>query len=60
MHTDSVAGGSIMLELRSIHKDYFIAKKPLHALVDINLRFNEREFVAILGHPDVGKPRFSI
>ncbi len=44
-----------MLELRSIHKDYFIAKKPLHALVDINLRFNEREFVAILGPSGCGK-----
>ncbi len=44
-----------MLELRSIHKDYFVAKKPLHALVDINLRFDEREFVAILGPSGCGK-----
>lgn len=44
-----------MLELRNIYKDYYIDKKPLHVLKDINLFFPEKGFVSLLGPSGCGK-----
>jgi putative ABC transport system permease protein len=44
-----------MLELRHIHKDYLVDKKPFSALNDINLTFPDKGFIAILGPSGCGK-----
>jgi putative ABC transport system permease protein len=44
-----------MLELIHIYKDYYIDKKPFHALKDVNLFFPKVEFCAILGPSGCGK-----
>ena len=44
-----------MLELRNIYKDYYIDKKPLHVLKDVNLSFPRHQFVSLLGPSGCGK-----
>ncbi len=44
-----------MLELRNIHKEYIVGKKPLEVLKGVTLSFQEKEFVAILGPSGCGK-----
>ena len=44
-----------MLELINVYKDYYIDKKPFHALKNINLFFPKNEFCAILGPSGCGK-----
>lgn len=44
-----------MLELRNIHKDYYIDKKPLHVLKGIDLVFPRHQFATILGPSGCGK-----
>ena len=44
-----------MLELKNIYKDYYVDKKPINALKDINLFFPISEFCAILGPSGCGK-----
>lgn len=44
-----------MLELKNICKDYYVDKKPINALKDINLFFPISEFCAILGPSGCGK-----
>jgi putative ABC transport system permease protein len=44
-----------MLELRHIHKDYLVDKKPFTALKDLNLCFEDKGFIAILGPSGCGK-----
>jgi len=44
-----------MLELRNIHKDYYVDKTPYPALKDVSLVFEDRGFVAILGPSGCGK-----
>ena len=44
-----------MLELKKIYKDYYVDKKPFHALKNINLYFPKTEFCSILGPSGSGK-----
>lgn len=44
-----------MLELRHIHKDYLVDKKPFTALKDLNLCLEDKGFIAILGPSGCGK-----
>lgn len=44
-----------MLRLKNIYKDYYVAKKPLHVLKDLNLTFPQQQFVTILGPSGCGK-----
>ena len=44
-----------MLELRHIHKDYYVDKKPYPALKDVSLSFGDVGMVAILGPSGCGK-----
>lgn len=44
-----------MLELHNIFKEYYIDKKPLPVLKDINLAFSDNGFVSILGPSGCGK-----
>lgn len=44
-----------MLQLKNIFKDYYVDKKPLKVLKDINLSFPEQQFVTILGPSGCGK-----
>ena len=44
-----------MLELKNICKDYYIDKKPFHALNNINLFFPKNQFCSILGPSGCGK-----
>lgn len=44
-----------MLQLRNIFKDYYVDKKPLKVLKDINLDFPKEQFVTILGPSGCGK-----
>ncbi|MGI6713806.1 MAG: ATP-binding cassette domain-containing protein [Bacilli bacterium] len=44
-----------MLELRNIYKDYYVDKKPLRVLKDINLSFPDKGFVSLLGPSGCGK-----
>ena len=47
-----------MIELRRLNKDFGIGETTVHALVDVNLRIREREFVAIMGASGSGKSTF--
>ncbi len=44
-----------MLQLKNIKKDYYVGGHPIPALRGINLQFNQKEFVAILGESGSGK-----
>ena len=44
-----------MLELKNIHKDYYVDKKPVTAIKDLSLAFADHGFVAILGPSGCGK-----
>lgn len=44
-----------MLDLIHIKKDYYVDKKPFHALKDLSVSFGETGFVAILGPSGCGK-----
>lgn len=44
-----------MLELKNIYKDYYIDKKPLHVLKDVNISFPRQQFVSLLGPSGCGK-----
>lgn len=48
-------GGSIMLELRNIVKDYVSSNNVTHALKGISVNFRKNEFVSILGPSGCGK-----
>lgn len=44
-----------MLELRHIHKDYYVDNEPFPALKDVSLSFPDSGFVSILGPSGCGK-----
>ena len=44
-----------MLELRQIHKDYFVDRRPVTAIKSLSLSFPKKGFVAILGPSGCGK-----
>ena len=44
-----------MLELRQIHKDYFVDRSPVTAIKSLSLSFPKKGFVAILGPSGCGK-----
>lgn len=44
-----------MLELKNIHKDYYVDKKPVTAIKNLSLAFADHGFVAILGPSGCGK-----
>lgn len=44
-----------MLELKAISKDYYVDRKPIHALVNVELYFDSHEFCSILGPSGCGK-----
>jgi len=44
-----------MLELLGVVKDYYVDKKPVRALTDINLYFPKQQFCSILGPSGCGK-----
>lgn len=44
-----------MLELFNVYKDYYVDKKPVRALTNINLYFPKQQFCSILGPSGCGK-----
>lgn len=55
MYIFIMSGEIIMLQLKNVYKDYFVDKKPLKVLKDINLTFPDKQFVTILGPSGCGK-----
>lgn len=48
-------GGTNMLQLKNIVKDYVVANNVTHALKGVSINFRRNEFVAILGPSGCGK-----
>jgi putative ABC transport system permease protein len=53
--TNKEVAEEVMLSLRDIRKDYYVDKKPFHALKGISLNFPSKGLVCILGHSGCGK-----
>ncbi|WP_020611901.1 ABC transporter ATP-binding protein [Sediminispirochaeta bajacaliforniensis] len=44
-----------LLEIRGIHKDYYLGKSVIHALKDLNFTIDEGDFISIVGPSGCGK-----
>ena len=44
-----------LIELRGVHKIYKMGDVKVHALSDVNLKINKKEFVAVIGSSGCGK-----